>query len=401
MVFFYNIHNIGHNENKSMIVEDILREREPVTEDVRMITNLQNIKNTLKKTHSDKEILSFITNFEFIDSLIADHLSAYDRAEALQTTKSAKFVPRDARCFREFMKSLDNVKDRYDPYTNFFLNEAGQKEMTHKTLPRLIRKAKTEEEKNYYQEVLDNMLLSKQSHEKSDLNVGTHVIKKKDIHYNFESLIRDENNYDRDERVYSDEFSDENFLLKQRREAESNLIKTKILHKLHEDRPLTSNEKAYLKRWNEELKSGKYLSVRDCMVPNDHSQKTLGALSSSDKQHLHSLALVDTSGLDAYALNDVVLELNHFLDTKTIQTVQKEVLVENLKNEWDLPKDYMLSERRNKEIDLVMGEIEETAYRHAGKFEPHELEGMKRMYKTKRGEGIFDKAWVRTFIRLI
>lgn len=401
MVFFYNIHNIGHNENKSMIVEDILREREPVTEDVRMITNLQNIKNTLKKTHSDKEILSFITNFEFIDSLIADHLSAYDRAEALQTTKSAKFVPRDARCFREFMKSLDNVKDRYDPYTNFFLNEAGQKEMTHKTLPRLIRKAKTEEEKNYYQEVLDNMLLSKQSHEKSDLNVGTHVIKKKDIHYNFESLIRDENNYDRDERVYSDEFSDENFLLKQRREAESNLIKTKILHKLHEDRPLTSNEKAYLKRWNEELKSGKYLSVRDCMVPNDHSQKTLGALSSSDKQHLHSLALVDTSGLDAYALNDVVLELNHFLDTKTIQTVQKEVLVENLKNEWDLPKDYMLSERRNKEIDLVMGEIEEKAYRHAGKFEPHELEGMKRMYKTKRGEGIFDKAWVRTFIRLI
>ena len=384
-----------------MIVEDILREREPVTEDVRMITNLQNIKNTLKKTHSDKEILSFITNFEFIDSLIADHLSAYDRAEALQTSKSAKFVPRDAGCYREFLKSLDNVKDRYDPYTNFFLNEAGQKEMTHKTLPRLIRKAKTEEEKNYYQEVLDNMLLSKQSHEKSDLNVGTHVIKKKDIHYNFESLIRDENNYDRDERVYSDEFSDENFLLKQRREAESNLIKTKILHKLHEDRPLTSNEKAYLKRWNEELKSGKYLSVRDCMVPNDHSQKTLGALSSSDKQHLHSLALVDTSGLDAYALNDVVLELNHFLDTKTIQTVQKEVLVENLKNEWDLPKDYMLSERRNKEIDLVMGEIEEKAYRHAGKFEPHELEGMKRMYKTKRGEGIFDKAWVRTFIRLI
>lgn len=378
-----------------MIVEDILREREPVTEDVRMITNLQNIKNTLKKTHSDKEILSFITNFEFIDSLITEHLEAYERADSLKSTKSAKFVPRDPKCYREFLKSLDNVKDRYDPYTNFFLNEAGEKEMTHKTLPRLIRKAKTEQEKNYYQEILDNMLLSKQSYDKSDLNVGSHVIKKKDIHYNFEALIRDENNYDRDERVYSDEFTDESFLLQQRREAESNLIKTKILHKLHEDRPLTSNEKAYLKRWNKELKSGKYLSLRDCMVPNDHSHKTLGSLTSSDKQHLHSLELVDTSGLESYALNDIIVELNHFLDTKTIQVVQKEVLVENLKNEWELPKDYMLNERRNKEIDLVMGEIEEKAYRHAGRFEPHELEGMKRMYKTKRGEGVFDKAWVR------
>lgn len=57
-----------------MVVEEILKERPPVTEDIRMITNLQNIKNTLKKTHSHSDILSYISGFNFIDSLIKEHL---------------------------------------------------------------------------------------------------------------------------------------------------------------------------------------------------------------------------------------------------------------------------------------------------------------------------------------
>lgn len=222
-----------------MVVEEILKERPPITEDIRMITNLQNIKNTLKKTHSHKDILAFISNLDFVDSLIKDHLESLDSAQPKEEVKGVKFVPRDASKYRKFFKKLDKVKDRYDPYTNFFLKEAEFHNMTREVLPEKIRKARTKEEKDAYQDILDNMMLTELKREESDLNVGTHVIKRKQFHYDFESLLTDQNEYDIDNETYSYDYSDEHFLERRRRQAETNLIKTKILYKLHEGLALT------------------------------------------------------------------------------------------------------------------------------------------------------------------
>ena len=222
-----------------------------------MMTNLQNIKNTLKKTLSDQKILSFISEFDFIDDLIGQHLDSFERAEPLTQKSKTKFLPRNAQNYREFIKSLDNVKDRYDPYTNIFLKEAGHQEYTRKILPKKIRKARTQEKKEMYQEILDNLLLTEFAQTRSQLNVGTHVFKKYKINFNMETLIRDENNYNRDPEVYSSQISDELFLENKRVQSESNLIKTKIIHKLHLDLPLTKNEQKYLKLWNKEMQSSK------------------------------------------------------------------------------------------------------------------------------------------------
>lgn len=153
------------------------------------------------------------------------------------------------------MTKLDNVKDRYDPYTNFFIKEAAESEAIRVTLPRKIKEARTKQERDKYQEVLDNLLLTEDSKRYSGLNVGTHVFKKKEVHYNFETLIRDENNYNRDAETYSKDISDARFLDIQRRRAEANLIKTKIINKLHENKLLTENERKYIKLWNEKLKT--------------------------------------------------------------------------------------------------------------------------------------------------
>ena len=308
--------------------------------------------------------------------------------------KGTKYVPRDASSYRQFFKKLDKVKDRYDPYTNFFLKEADFHNMTRKVLPDKIRKAKTKEEKETYQDILDNMMLTELKKEESDLNVGTHVIKRKEFHYDFETLITDQNEYDIDEETHSQDYSDEHFLHRRRRQAEANLVKTKILYKLHEDLALTENEKAYLNIWNQEIHKSRFKNLADCMVPTDHSNLSLGSLEGIDRDHLNSLPLVDVTGLEKYAVNDMVLELNNFIDSKIIQNLESEIYVAHHKHEWNLSQDFTLSERRNKEIDLVMGEIEEKVYRHAGKFDETELDGIKRMYQVNRGEGIFDEAWV-------
>lgn len=339
-----------------MIVEEVIRERKPITKEIRMITNLQNIKNSLKKTHSDREILSFISHLDFVDDLISDHLSSLSKPSTPKSSKT-KFVERNASNYRKFHKNLDVLKDKYDPFTNFYLKEAGFKDYTRNVLPEQIRKSRTKEEKQFYQETLDNLLLTEFSQERSQLNVGTHLFKKFDYHFDFDTLITDQNNYERDHQVYSDEVSDEMFLEQKRVEAEANIIKTKILHKLHEDELLTDNEQKYLKKWNEEVKNCKFSNLATCMVPSFYSHRSLKDLSAEDIANFGELPLVDLEHLQNFSLNDIVLELNHFIDNKTIQNIQTEVYMEEHKKHWGIAQDFKFTERRNKEIDLVMGEL--------------------------------------------
>lgn len=44
------------------------------------------------------------------------------------------------------------------------------------------------------------------------------------------------------------------------------------------------------------------------------------------------------------------------------------MLSERLRKEWGLSKDFKVVESRNKEISLVLNELEEMAYRAAGEF---------------------------------
>jgi hypothetical protein len=45
------------------------------------------------------------------------------------------------------------------------------------------------------------------------------------------------------------------------------------------------------------------------------------------------------------------------------------MMSERLIQEWDLSKDFQIIETRNKEIGMVMNEMEELAWRTAGQFE--------------------------------
>lgn len=354
-----------------MIAQEFKTSKFDVTQDTKLITNLQNLKHNLKKNFSDNEIMNFLTSFDFTDSLIEQHLKLLSEKPSQTVKSKTKCLPRDASNFRNYLKSLQYVKDRYDPYTNYFLSESLKEDYITETLPNLIKNAETDEERERLQDTLHNALLNKEFSEQSNLNIGTYALKNYNVNVDLNSLIRDENDYNIDHLVFDDDISDEFFLLKQRARSETNFIKTQILKKLHDSQALTENEKKYLKLWRQNIGSS--------MTPTAHSDLTLGSLSKADQSKINSLPLMDLSGLNEYALNDLIMELNLFIDPNSLQTLENEVHIEGLKAEWGLGDDFIATEQRNKEIDLVLGEVEENAFRHSGQFEKHELEGLKEM----------------------
>ena len=111
------------------------------------------------------------------------------------------------------------------------------------------------------------------------------------------------------------------------------------------------------------------------LVPSEPSTISLAdALSPEDFYMLNSLPRVDISApeRERITLNDLVLELSLFVDNDTVRQVELGLLEENLKKEWELRDDFQLVSRRNKEIDLVMHEMEEVSWRAAGQFSDRE-----------------------------
>ena len=65
-------------------------------------------------------------------------------------------------------------------------------------------------------------------------------------------------------------------------------------------------------------------------------------------------------------MSDLIVELSHFLDEEVVNKVETEVYSDRLKKQWGLSKDFKAVETRNKEINLVLNELEEVAWRSAG-----------------------------------
>lgn len=92
-----------------------------------------------------------------------------------------------------------------------------------------------------------------------------------------------------------------------------------------------------------------------------------------------------------FALNDLVLELSHFLDEEVVNRVEMEVLSKKLTADWGLPKDFKIIETRNKEIGMILNELEEVAWRISGMFDQRDMETLETMFSINRNKDSFDK----------
>ena len=104
------------------------------------------------------------------------------------------------------------------------------------------------------------------------------------------------------------------------------------------------------------------------MLPTAPTKLTIGDVDAKSLYALNSISRVqlERERHGAFSLNDLVVELSHFLDEEVVNKIETEIFSDKLRNDWGLSKEFKVVETRNKEIGLVLNELEELAWRSAG-----------------------------------
>lgn len=69
------------------------------------------------------------------------------------------------------------------------------------------------------------------------------------------------------------------------------------------------------------------------------------------------------------------------------------MLSNRIKEEWSLPKSFQIIETRNKEVGMVLKELEEVAWRMAGIFDERDIDTLKTMFSINRNADYFDRSF--------
>lgn len=149
---------------------------------------------------------------------------------------------------------------------------------------------------------------------------------------------------------------------------------------------MSKNEKRYLEKWVKDIQTNEnlnLLTVRDSMLPKGYSKSTLNeALSAEDIFTFNQIPNVEIDRAEhgQFAVNDLVLELSHFIDDEVVNRVEVQMMSDRIKQEWSLPKSFQLIESRNKEIGMLLNELEEFAWRSSGCLDETDLETLTQMF---------------------
>jgi hypothetical protein len=94
------------------------------------------------------------------------------------------------------------------------------------------------------------------------------------------------------------------------------------------------------------------MNLRDSLLPATPTKLTLGDVDAKSLYALNSISRVqlERERHGAFSLNDLVLELSHFLDEEVVNKVETEMFGDKLRRDWGLSKDFKVVETRNKEI---------------------------------------------------
>jgi hypothetical protein len=267
--------------------------------------------------------------------------------------------------------------------------------------------AEGEQRREALQDKIDSLLMEEdnQNHDLlqlSNAGVQTHL----SVSYDIRTLLKSEQVYDVEPELVDKSVTDEEYLQMYRRRAEAKLIKSKIIYKVTTTEggatsELTPNEKTYLKQWVADIKERKDRNLgnlRDSMVPGSPTKLTIGEVEAKSLYALNSVSRVsferERHGL--YSMSDLVVELSHFLDEDVVNKIETEIFSDRLRKEWGLSHDFKVIETRNKEISLVLNQLEEVAWRSAGQFDERDMGHLKAMLSVKRNKDYFDKQFFET-----
>ena len=194
--------------------------------------------------------------------------------------------------------------------------------------------------------------------------------------------------------------SDNMFLDIKRRQGEANIIKTAIMRKLYNGETLSPALKAYLKEWRTRMEDGNSHDVESCMMPSRTSGLALGDTKELST-NIYSLDSLSTSGLLSFtdlenlSLTDICTELSLFIDPESVHEFERGIINSHQAEEWGLPADFNPEIKRNKETAMLVGELEENAFRRSGRFHKQDFNAFNKMLSLTRGKTTFDKPWAK------
>jgi len=189
----------------------------------------------------------------------------------------------------------------------------------------------------------------------------------------------------------------EKYLEYKRLVSERNIILLKIVTKIIQSKHLTENEKKYLANLHKKISTSNILNLEKKTLCARASKLQIKDLTTNDLYALNALANVEIKeNLFNFAISDLVLELNNFIDNKTFNKIIHEIFAEAKAKEfkYDSTKN-SLFDVNNKEPLLLNKEIKETIWRVSGFFDALDAEKLKAFLKVKRGKSTFDKVWLQ------
>lgn len=308
------------------------------------------------------------------------------KKKAQAAADEVKFVPRKAKDFRSFV-SRQNGFD--SPFDHFYLKEALKQNKAHELYNQIETLNKTEPNSARVKELtlqMEDILMRNERENEDNFNLSKALDSYVKVDYDLSTLGI---NKDKSMALLKDStISDGAFIKRERCRAETRLIKASIIFKKNEGVKLTQAENAYLDAWMKEAKKSTSLVINDdLMVPREPSSLNFSAISGEDLYTLNSIPRVELKreNHNDYALNDLVLELSHFVDPETIRRVELSCLQDSLREKWELSADFQLVNTRNKEVELVLQELEETAWRISGQFNEKDVANIHGMVDVGRG----------------
>jgi hypothetical protein len=377
------------NYNEKLIQDEVAKNALVSNKDtdsqLSLKVNLLNIKNSLKQNFSDNQILKYITNFEFIDALLVEHLNS-SKANSTQNN----FIQRDPEAFQNFYKKLSTVTGEYDEYDKFVMREYYNDKKIYDVDPNVS-----------HEENIKNMeeRMSRKINENEDLDtVSIYNANTVDYKFDIKSILSSIKDSQKDSDLDKQEFirNPEAFLVHKRKVAERNLILLKIVVKLLDpNSTLSENETKYLNNLLEKTKKSDINKIEEIGVKENITDLSFKNLSANDIYSLNTLYNVEiTQKSFDFSLSELILEFSHFIDSTTINKIllnlyETQVLKPKNGNSFTLfPVD-------NKEPALISNEIKETLWRLGGFLSEEDKTKLKGMLKVKRGKSKFDKIWLQ------
>jgi hypothetical protein len=348
-----------------------------------MKVNLLNVKNALKQNLTDNQIVKFISEFEFIDKLIEEHLSN----KTDEGANKAVYVKRDPKAFISFHEKLGKVRPMYDEYDKTVMKEYyKESELFEYDSSKSGQEIQIDLEakmKAKVDETVDMDALS---------IYAPNVI---DYKFDIDTVLASHSLGLKDPKLEELKENPEEYLKFKRLEAERNFILFKIVTKLLTNSQLSENEKNYLNTTADKVNQSNLLNIQNSMIRTTTTALKLSDLAPNDIYQLNTLPNVDINeSLNNFSLSDLILELNSFIDNNTVQKVLYQSFEKCNFGKFNIPQDYKLFKLDNKEPTLLAQQIKENIWRMSSKLNEDDIEILKRLLRVKRGKGKFDDIWL-------